>query len=344
MAPARSMRLGLQQRSAVYAQLAAMERAGVPPAQAFALLQLPTGARAAQARLCAELRAGMNIALAVQRAGLCDAFESALLSAAVRGGSPEGVYRQLSERLAAAARRQAALRARLLLPAFLLLLMGLIAPLPGLVSGQFGVGEYLWIALRPLLLIAALLLLFSVLTSRFATLAPSALRAAVEHLLLALPVLGPALIRRDSLRYFENLALLLQAGVDMFQAQPAALATLRWELLRADHQQLEVAMQQGLPLSQALDLLRYRPSNRLIAMISSGEASGTLPSSLLHHCRQEAAEIEQFDQQVAIWVPRLLYGLIIALAAWGLVGGGGTMPVTARTSRPEFSEFANGAT
>jgi general secretion pathway protein F len=212
--------LALVIRAQLFAHLAAMEKAGLPPDKAFGMLQLaPPG----QHRLAATrklLARHVDVATAGLRGGLFTPLEGALLRAATSAGSPALTYHRLSTRYSLLAHQLGQLRSRCILPLLLLLAGTFIAPVPGLVSGALSPAAYLWQAARPLLQIgvavAAMMGMRAFLDAGTGTPA----RLLVERGLLRLPVVGAMIVRRCMRDFFESLALLLEAGMPMFDALP----------------------------------------------------------------------------------------------------------------------------
>ncbi|MEO4047782.1 type II secretion system F family protein [Pseudomonas sp. CAU 1711] len=312
--------LPFAERAQLFAQLAALERAGVPLLSALAGLQLGPASRARVQRLSRWLEDGRELAGAGCQAGLFTPLEASLIRAAQSAGSPARLFERLADSHARRAAQGAALRARLLLPGGVLLLALLIQPLPALIGGSLGPFAYFWGVLQPLVLLAALWLLGRQLWRRQqASTRPGAWPG-------RLPLLGRALRRRNVRDFFESLGLLLEAGVPMFEALPKALATLDDAELRRAFAGLQVRLQAGQTLAQALQLLDFPGKTQLAALVCSAEAGGALPATLLSYAARESAALEDFQQQLAVWLPRLIYLLVALWMAYGLLGGPGVAP------------------
>jgi general secretion pathway protein F len=91
--------------------------------------------------------------------------------------------------------------------------------------------------------------------------------------------------------------------------------------IRNEYAQLLPRMQAGASLSTASAALRYPGSRQLLGMISSGEGSGKLPELLERHARSEADWINGQQQQLATWLPRLVYAMLLIWLAYGAIGG-----------------------
>jgi general secretion pathway protein F len=311
----------LRTRAELYSQLAAMETAGLPPDKTFGLLRVagPAKPRLEMARKL--LARGLDPAQAGEKSRLFGKLEAALVRAALAAGSPARTYRRLGELYTARAAQLAAFKSRLLLPAFVLLIALLTAPLPGLVLGTFGPAGYAWRVARPLLVIAAIVWLVRAL--------PRWLGDGVEWadgLLLRVPLFGRMLLRRNARDFFETLALLLEAGIPLLDALPKAEDAVQNSVVRRQCEQLLPAMQQGATLAQALLTVPALGDERVLAFVQTGEAAGSLPEMLFRHTDMETDAINRFYAQVAVWAPRVIYGLVMLWMAADLIGGQGIGP------------------
>jgi general secretion pathway protein F len=305
--------LSYQTRAELFLHLAALEKAGLPTDKAFAVLETR---REAQARLAGARRLlarRVSIATAGLNSGLFTAIEARLVGAATGAGSPLLTYQRLAQRYAARAAQLARIRSRATLPLVTLALALLVQPLPRLVTGTLGAGAYLLQSFGPLL--ALVLAGAGALQLHAAFLSGAALpgRAWLERSLLQLPAFGSMHARANTRDFIENLAMLLQAGLPMFDAVPAAQATVNNSLLREHFGGILPALRHGATLAQALARADLPDSAQLAAFASTGEASGTLPEMLLRLANEQSDRLAQFQDQLSQWLPRLLY---TAVAAW----------------------------
>ena len=304
-----------------------MEIAGLPFSKAFAILQLAPSA-ASRVDAARKLTArGVDPAKAGERSGLFTLLESRLIAAALSAGSPAAMYRRLADLYTQRAMQSATMKSRMMLPAFVFLLALFVQPLPQLIGGTVSVFGYLVLALRPLLVLVLIFLgvrwLFAFLRDRPA-----------EALLLQVPLLGSLIVRRNVRDFFEALALMLEAGISMLDALPAALEIIEIRPIRRDFARIAARIENGAPLANSLKGLAFlnksNNSMRLVEFVTTGEASGTLPEMLMRHTNMETAAINAFYQQLADWAPRIFYGLIMLWMAYGLLTGGGVMPKVPR--------------
>jgi general secretion pathway protein F len=312
----------------LYQQLAALEKAGLPTDKAFSLLQLaaPAKQRVDQARKL--LGRGKDIASAGQQAGLFGELDAQLLRAATSAGSPAKSYQRLAEMYAQKASMRKTILARMRLPIAIFILALLIQPLPALVSGSLSAKAYLWGCLRPPLILATLYYLGRAIldrrrNSRFSLVLD---HLGLDRMLLRLPIFGVMHVRHNVRDFFESLGLMLEAGLPMLEALPKASQTMGNQLLRAEFEQLLSRVQRGATLAEASAHLKHLPEPYLISLIQSGEASGTLPDTLLRYASGETETLMRFQQQLADWIPRLVYGAVMLSMAYSLLTSDAFMP------------------
>lgn len=320
-----------KQRADLYLQLAALERAGIAPAQAVAMLDPPKTEDSDQLLqlLRSRLERGADWVETGRRYGLFTKFDAALLGAAAATGSLASAYRQLSDHYDAQARRRGQIRARLALPVAVLVLAGLIQPLPELVLGRVDGLGYLKLALLPLLQMGLGAYALFKFPTWFRGGALSPFRAGFDRLLLRLPKLGRYEMRRNLRDFWSSLALLLEAGVPMLDAFPKALGTVDNLVLRAQLAPAERTLKRGGDLASALRTLPWPGPPEALSFVATGEASGELPALLRRYAGQEAERVARFDDALAEWLPRLVYGAVLAMMAASILGSGAFMPSAA---------------
>ncbi len=324
MSKAAFLHLDQSARAQLFTHLGAMEQAGVPVERALASLSLPTRANAALHSLRKQLAAGSDIASAGLRTGLLSPLDSSLIGAAQASGSLATVYRRLAERYAHKAQQAAALKSRLLMPMAVLILALFIQPLPALVGGQLSIFGYLWTCLWPLLLLAALYGCGRQLLRHRQQSAAGG--AVLDRLLPRLPLFGATHARGNVRDFVESLGLMLEAGMSMLEALPKACATISNAQLRQQFARLQAGIQSGQSLTAAMTDLDFLGKALLLGLIRTGEASGTLPASLLRYADMQSQQLDSLREQWAIWLPRLFYAGVMLWMAYGLLSGGGFGP------------------
>ncbi|MGQ5524353.1 type II secretion system F family protein [Chitinimonas sp. PSY-7] len=137
---------------------------------------------------------------------------------------------------------------------------------------------------------------------------PSPVRSAICKMLMGLPVLH---VRRKARDFFESLALLLEAGVPMFDALPIAVESIDNPIMQPAFGNILTKMQSGASLSQALAGVPYLNHDILIPFVQTGEVSGALSEMLWRHVNMETTAINHFQLQCVEWFPRIFYALVV---------------------------------
>ncbi len=318
--------LPYQIRADLFNSLAALEQSGLPALQAFTLLKLSSRAHGRVEKTRQWLGRGLDIASAGAKSGLFSPFEASLLRAALQAGSPATTYRRLADSYSLKAQQRAAIKSRLMLPLLVLVMALLVQPLPSLVAGTISGGGFLLQSLRPLLLLSAMFYLAVWFKNWFEQATPSPAQDWISQQLTRVPVFGLMHVRQNNRDFFASLALLLEAGLPMFDALPHAVASIGNSAIRKDFARLRQQMTQGATLAQAIERLNYVGNSQVLGYIHTGESSGTLPEMLQRFVNAETVAVTQFQTQVAEWLPRMIYALLMLWMAYVILTGAGFMP------------------
>jgi general secretion pathway protein F len=303
-------------RAELFTQLAKLEAAGLPFDRAMQSLTLSGRDAARIETMRAKLGKGMDPAAAGEASGVFTNLESRLIRAALNAGSPAATYQRLGDYYTERAMQLATMRSRFIFPAFLLFGSLVLTPLPALVGGTISVFGYLWQIARPLLILFGIYQLGKWFLS-------SGADSAAGSLYAKLPFYGPIYVRENFRDCFESLALMLDAGLPVLDALPAAVDTVEDGAIRRDLLRLRLRIEKGGSLTDAMWALELLPDRRVIEFVQTGEASGTLPEMLKRHCTLETEEINGFYEQLASWAPKIVYGLVVLFVAFNLLKGGG---------------------
>ena len=322
MSSPRHSPLSWQIRADLFAQLAMMEKSGLPAIQAMGLLRLPPASQAPVTTMRRLLTRGTQISIAGRTSGMFTDLEANLIEAASSAGSPAPIYRRLADYYTQRAAKARLVKSRMLFPGFLLLTGLFVQPLPALVSGRLGGGGYLLHCLIPLIVIGALVYLASTLFKQHEG-PPSALRSALEKIARRIPLFGNMLVRSNIRDYFESLALMVEAGMPILQALPKALETVWLSDIKIAFSKIQSSIERGGTLAQALTHIDYLDNGQALALIGTGEASGTLPEMLFRFAAMETESINEFNRQAAAWLPRIIYAAVACWVAYGILTGPG---------------------
>jgi general secretion pathway protein F len=320
-------------RADLFVQLAAMEEAGLPFDKVLDVVHLPAseGARLATTRKC--IGQGLGIAEAGLRSGLFTPLEAALVRTATVSGSPARTYRLIADQCARRAARIKALKSRMIIPGIMIAVWVILGPVPNLVTGSLTLSSYLLRHLLPW--IGAGVIAYWLLDHwrRRPPGVHSSWGILLDEILPFVPLFGSMEVRRNLRNFFDSLALLLEAGVPILEAFPAALDTVRNQALRSQLAQIKPRIAAGASFGQALADVALFGRKQAYELIRTGEASGTLPRMLSRYAEAEGAAIDRFDDLVVEWIPRIVYTSTALLIGYGMIHSGAFMPSLSPAAR-----------
>lgn len=312
-------RFGSKQRASFYEKMAQLQRAGVPLREALSLATAGIDDPAARKGLRlsqAAIDRGATLTDALSRAPeVFSPLERALCGAGEIHGRLDSSFAELGALYRLQDRARRALLSALVYPAFLLALSLVLPNLPVAFSGGVSAyGKSVLGGAAQLVVPAALVLLALRLLS---AISPAALDAVV----LGLPVLGDALRRMALSRFCRALAALLAAGVEVKDALGLAVSTLgNRHLLRKAEVSLRAFTSAGARATLAGALIEGGafPSD-LCESVAIGERAGSLTETL-----ERAAESYEDEAQARLRVlvrmlPVLIFLLIAARIASQLI-------------------------
>jgi len=195
----------------------------------------------------------------------------------------------------------------------------LVQPLPALVSGAIGVKAYAWQVTWPVLVIAAIVAVLRWLAN------PGA-GAKGKSLYQKVPFYGPIFVRSNLRDFFDSLSLMLEAGVPTLEALPAAIETVSDGDIRRELARVRQRVEHQETFATALQGVSYLQGSRVLAFAHTGEESGKLPEMLMRHAAMETEDIGRFYEQLAAWLPRIVYALVAIKIVVGIFSSGGVAP------------------
>ena len=202
------------------------------------------------------------------------------------------------------------------LPILMFMMALFIAPLPAFATGTLSGSAYLWKALSPLLLVLVVWKTIQLVRSSYRAQAYEKDNP-LDRMALQLPLFGAMNKRTNVNQFYESLGLMLEAGMPMFDALPLATQTIHNSVIRAEFFKILPQLHEGKTLSQALEKLDYAGQIHILELVRTGESSGTLPEMLWRYSSSENQAISLFYEEVAAWIPRVLYALV---AIWIIIG------------------------
>lgn len=325
-------RLPTTERALLIRQLASLVTAGLPLAQALAVVQ-DQAERPRVRDLLAAIRgdvvSGMTLASAFARHPRdIPELDRALIAAGEQSGDLGTVLMRLADHIEKRNALKAKVTAAFVYPAIvtsvaILVVTALLVYVVPQIVGVFAQTKqklpFLTLALIGMSnvlrawgwLIAIVLVAVGWATRRVLKL-PGPKRAWHARL-LKLPLAGPLVRRADLARFSDTLAILVGAGVPILRALLAARDTMSNVVLRDTVDEAIVRVREGASLSRALRPPRGERGASahfppvLLNLIASGEATGKLPDMLERAATSQSDELERRT----LWLTSLLEPLLV---------------------------------
>ncbi len=322
-------RLGGTERALVIRQLASLIGAGLPLAQALAVVQ-DQSEKARTRDLLAAIRAdvvsGMTLASAFARHPRdIPELDRALIAAGEQSGDLGIVMMRLADHIERRNALKAKVTAAFIYPAIvttvaLLVVTALLVYVVPQIVGVFAQTKqklpFLTVALiglsnfiRAWGWLVAIVDALAAWGTRMLLKQPGPKRAWHARL-LKLPLAGPLVRRADLARFSDTLAILVGSGVPILRALVAARDTMNNLLLRDTVDDAIVRVREGASLSRALRPPRGERGEFppvLLNLIASGEATGRLPEMLERAATSQGDELERRT----LWLTSLLEPLLV---------------------------------
>jgi len=112
----------------------------------------------------------------------------------------------------------------------------------------------------------------------------------------------------------------------MLEALPAAIDTATDDEIRRELGRVRRGVENRETFAGALAGVSYLQGSPVLALAHTGEQSGTLPEMLARYAAMETQAIMNFYEQVAAWLPRVVYLLVSLKIAAGILSSGGVAP------------------
>jgi type IV pilus assembly protein PilC len=214
---------------------------------------------------------------------------------------------------------------KLIMPAATLVVASVIAPVPGLIAGSYGVPMYFVYAMLPMslavgLCTAAFLFFRARVNARVFKADGSPVPASnVDRLMLQLPLIGYIERQRSLAQAGDMLSQLLGAGAPIVQALDSTARAMGNGCYRQEMVRLSRAAAQG--FSFAATLQEGPPGlwpREFCASVAVGQQSGSLDSTLAGLAKNARESYTRAIEIVAVWVPRLIYGAIAMFVVWNI--------------------------
>ncbi len=322
-------RLPTTERALLVRQLASLVTAGLPLAQALAVVQDQAEkprVRDLLAAIRGDVVSGMTLASAFARHPRdIPELDRALIAAGEQSGDLGTVLMRLADHIERRSALKAKVTAAFVYPAIVTTVAVLVVTallvyvvpqivgvfaqtrqkLPFLTVALIGTSNFIrawgW-------LVAIVLVVVAVITRR--VLKQPGPKRAWHARLLTLPLAGPLVRRADLARFSDTLAILVGAGVPILRALLAARDTMSNVVLRDTVDAAIVRVREGASLSRALRPPRGERGEFppvLLNLIASGEATGKLPDMLERAATSQSDELERRT----LWLTSLLEPLLV---------------------------------
>ena len=144
----------------------------------------------------------------------------------------------------------------------------------------------------------------------------SAVQMFVDRCLLKMPFIGSLMIQREWMNAFGSLSFLLESGVQIDEAINMVANSTSNHYIRAIWLEVKHEVERGGQIHSEVFPIEYQ------GLISTGEASGTLPD-MLHRCEKMSEfEVEELSSQIPVRAEifgTLFVGIIVALIVFSVI-------------------------
>lgn len=300
----------LKEKADFFLKISTMENSGIPLIQAIEA-QLPnknTALNKTFSRLLTDLKRGSTFAAAGLRSGIFTNIDNLIIKTATESGKLDEALKRLAAQYEMRFKLTQTIKSKLVFPSAIFILAVFIAPIPGLATGMISTGDYINATVFFLIKLSIVIYLLIKLPRILKNTGFSSL---VDRLILKPPIIGKLYIKHQITRFIETLGMLLQAGIPALDAMPKAVGTIDNVIIKNSFDPVIKKLKSHATLTDALAINTYL-SNDANQHIKAGEVSGRLDESLIHYGEMTRAEVTSSFKQIAIWIPRLIYGIICA--------------------------------
>lgn len=320
-----SKTLNFRDRAALFKQLAVMQKAGLGYQQILARLADPKEKILnSKAQACAKrLKNGEPLDSAALKSGLFSQTEAAIVKTALHTGTSDRIFSTLARQHENNDIRLRKVKSRLFMPGCILIMAKFISPLPTLVSGKLGIGQYV--------LEGTLFAILVVISLKFLLGLPARLgqtnniKSNLDKIILKTPVIGSWFRKKETCKWLELTGICLEAGLPMHEVIPTISNSLLSSSIR---QSFEQTQQQLINGATVHDALKNNPnlSNETKNFIHTGESSGRLAELITHSAMLEKQRLQLLEDQLTEWAPRIVYFLVVITLASNILGSSFTTP------------------
>ncbi len=319
----------LNDKAELFHHLATMENAGVPLIQAVETLLPNKNSKLNKSliQLLSKLKRGSPLSTAGLSSGLFSNIDSLIIKAATDSGTLAEALKRLARQYETKLKLKQKVKSQLVFPVFIFILAIFIAPIPSLVSNSIDSGTYVDVTVFFLIKLFLILAFLSKLPFwlRKGFLSSLGLAISVDKLIMNSPITGKLYVKHQVTQFIETLAALLQAGIPAFDALPRAIGIIDNSCIKASFEPVLLRLKSNSTLHDSIVINDYL-SDECKQHIKSGELSGRLDESLLHYGELARAEVNFSFEQFALWVPRIIYGIICMYMVYSIFSSNAFLP------------------
>jgi len=309
---------GEQNRARFYENLAVSLDAGLPIRDALrtvggSAFGAPSGPYASAKAMEEEIRDGATLEEAIEaRGAVFSPFERHVVAAGEKGGRLVESMKRLAKHFERRGVMRDGIGYGLMYPAFLVHFAFLVPPLKLLIVD----GDPLAYARAALLPIG---MLWIVGLGGLALARALGASGALDHVLLALPVVGGAARSAAMLELVSTLGALQSAGVPILSALEAAAAAVRNRAVAATARRAREIVREGGTLTEGFEPSRDVTGPLFHDAVRIGEASGKLDETFERLELTTTEDLERRLKTIAGVVPVLAYVLAAGYIAWTVI-------------------------
>jgi type II secretory pathway component PulF len=309
----------LTSKSRFFKSLAELERAGLPILKSLRQRHLPPYGRISK-EIAAAIEQGQgNFSDLLKKYPAYFSKEDCLLiEAGEKSGRREQVFQAISDLCEWRLAIKRKLISSMLYPAFLYFLAALILPaISVLISGDFKSA-----IIKSVITLAVPFIIYLTFKIMGIILRILGMKKLVSGFFLKVPLIGPLIENLDFARFFQVYAMMLEAGIPVFEAVPAATDLCRnSKIKKILRETAEEIVRQRMPFPEAFsqNLRQYRMEPEWLVVLESGQAVGRedkAASDIAAMCRAKA---EQRMALLCSIIPKVIYIIMVIYIAFSIV-------------------------
>ncbi|MCK5175030.1 MAG: type II secretion system F family protein [Planctomycetes bacterium] len=310
-------------RGGVYHNLSVLMSAAVPIFQTLDNVAKNTGGKFGRVfrGIAAYVRQGDRLSQAMSRyPKVFPELDIVLVNAGEESGNLAEVMGFLSRWYDFVKRIRRIILSGMVLPVFLIHITAFLAPVPELVLSTISKHQYLiqaaWTLSYLYIPVLAILCIL-----RF-TPRKGPLRFLLDTFILVTPVLGRAVRHLALSRFCRSFVMLYKAGIPIIQCAESAIDVTGNLVVARQLKGGLASGRTGHPISEGFS--RTLP-NDFLSIWQVGEDTGKLDEAVERLAEEYATSAEMLFEELARWLPRLIYFLICGMMAMKIMGGYGAI-------------------